>query len=306
MAAAPPLHFLLLGAALYLIVALWPQPKPPLPTIDVERLQARGIEWLQRTGSAPDAETLSAIEREMLDEELLFVEGMRLGVHLSDLVIWRRLIRNMRFIGEEGEDSKLLRMALDFGMHLDDIVVRRRVLQIMEARALARAGAPPEEALRAAYERQLEKEFSYARVAFEQAFYSNQNRGREAALEAAVRDARRDEPCDEKLMAGGDHYPGGARRHPLLTRAQIAKRFGGLFAEALIKAAPEKKCLGPLRSVYGVHWVRILERSRDRLSFEQARARLEEDWRRERTRHELGKEVAQLRLRYAEPEHVAP
>lgn len=299
-AAAPPLHFLLLGAALYSLVAAWPQPKPPLPAIDAERLEARRVEWLRRTGAAPGAEALAAMRREMLDEELLFIEGLRLGAHLSDLVVWRRLARNMRFIGEEGTDAELLRKALDIGMHLDDIVVRRRVLQIMEARVAAGLGAPPEAELRADYQRRLATEFTYPRVAFEQVFYSNQQRGREAAWRAAQ--AQRDGRCAASRMAGGDHYPGGARRHPLLTKAQIAKRFGGLFAEALINADAAETCLGPMRSVYGAHWVRVLERRVDQLSFEQARPRLQEDWRRRRLRDALAETVARLRLNYAPAE----
>ncbi len=287
------LHFLALGLLLYLATLLWPEHEPPPEPVrlDETRVQELRLGWLRRTGTYPDARQMEALVEDAIDRELLFQEGLRLGLHLVDNVVWRRLVRNMRFTGMEGSDWKLLRQALDFDMHRNDIVVRRRVIQVMEERARSLVEEPSAAELREQY-RLREAEFRRRLTSFRHIFSGYQERGLERA-QAEIQALRAQ--CRAALFAGqrGDPHPAGFE---LLQRTdhQVMKYFGGDFVQAL-QAAPVGDCFGPVESAYGAHLVWVLERSDETLSFAQLRPRLHEDLVRRRSRTILREQLQQLR-----------
>jgi len=287
------LHFLALGLLLYLATLLWPEHEPPPEPVRLDETQVRELRlgWLRRTGNYPDARQMEALVEDAIDRELLFQEGLRLGLHRVDNVVWRRLVRNMRFTGMEGSDWKLLRQAFDFDMHRNDIVVRRRIIQVMEERARSLVAAPSEAELREQYQLRQE-EFRRRLTSFRHIFSGYQERGAERAW-AEILALR--ERCGVELFSGqrGDPHPAGFE---LQRRSdhQLMKYFGGDFVQAL-QAAPVGDCFGPVESAYGAHLVWVLERSQETRSFAQLRPRLHEDLVRSRSRAILREQLHELR-----------
>ena len=97
-------QFVFAGVVLF-IVNLWlfPEPKPQLGPPNPERvqLQAEALQQLQQTQLTE--QQIERIKKRELREELLFVEAVERGVIDQDLVVQRRLIRNMRFMSPERE-----------------------------------------------------------------------------------------------------------------------------------------------------------------------------------------------------------
>ena len=291
----PWLHFIGIGLLLYFLPGPWSSREAPEPVrMEGERVRSLAVNWLHRTGRYPNNEELQLLVRDDLDKKLLFREGLRLGLHLSDPLVWQRLIRNMRFLGAEGEDYELLRRALDLGMHQRDVVVQRRVLQMMEEHHRRLVAGLSEEDIRQQYRLEPEK-YRRVRAAFSHIFFSRQQRGTAAAREAA---GQLPADCPPALFAGtyGDPYPAGLRQ-PLQTQAQIAKNFGAPFASRIIAAA-EGDCLGPVESAYGMHLVHITKKQNEIIPYAQLRARIREGRVHELAMQSLEKELARLREKH--------
>ena len=70
-----------------------------------------------------------------IDRDILLAESLRLHFHLQDQGVQARLIRDMRFMYEESEetDEVLLDQAYAMNLHVNDLVARRRLVQMMES-----------------------------------------------------------------------------------------------------------------------------------------------------------------------------
>ena len=294
-------HYLLLGGLLTLIMPWLPffREIPLPPTVSAEQRQVITDNFFRQIGRHPDADELQSLVDAEIDQQLLYRAGIDQGLHLVDPLIWQRLIRNMRFLGLEGEDGDLLDQALEFNMHLNDPVVRRRVLQVMEMRAAARAGQAPEGDLRIMWQQRIE-EFTNRRIAFDHIFFEGSDSTRSKAYSS---DPVAETDCDRLSFdsQSGDNYPIGGNRVPLKTRNQIAKQFGGKFADEVF-AIDDIGCYGPLWSSFGSHFVHILKFQVEVIPFEQARAQLVLDWQRDKGRLLLRQEAIILRQEHGLPE----
>jgi len=258
---APSVHFVALGALVF-----------------------AGQSWLGMD-FAPVPVSVSAPS----DEDLLEREARRLGFDRDDSGIRRRLVRNLRFLGERGigDEQADYEEALALGLDRSDLVVRRRLVQRLElrAQAWARASEPSEAELAALLARAPERFALPARVRLSHVFLSRDRHG--PALAAADR-------ALEKRLAGlaPEHAPGlgkrsaqraaGERSSPWLgdpflsgshlpprTQAELAAGFGEAFARAVAEL-PSGRWSGPIESSYGLHRVFVHERTPGRA------ARLEE------------------------------
>lgn len=181
-----------------------------------------------------------------------------------------------RLVADYVREELLAREARALGLDEDDTVVRRRLAQKMEfllQDAVLVAG-PDDAELRRVHARDRSRYQSAAIVSFTQAFFSTASdaeRGLDA-LEA------------EPLAELGDPTL-LAREYLRADEETIANVFGSEFAEGLFRLEPGE-WLGPLRSEYGFHLVRVTDRLAARpLPFEEVRERVHADWLRERKAH---------------------
>ena len=254
-------QFVFAGVVLF-IVNLWlfPEPKPQLGPPNPERvqLQAEALQQLQQTQLTE--QQIERIKKRELREELLFVEAVERGVIDQDLVVQRRLIRNMRFMSPERDatDQALLSEAWELRLHLADEVVRRRTVQVMETLIVATLPpyTPTDAELLDEYNSRLSEFEEPARLSFAHVFLRPDSIGERAAtlVKAISAGATPDE-----ARGSSDVFPMGYRfRNTSLL--DISRQFGDQFAiELSAKLSDENNTegawLGPLTSIFGQHWV---------------------------------------------------
>jgi hypothetical protein len=226
---APALHFLCLGAALYILA-------PHDPSGDVS----------------------------VRDEELLYRAAVELGVAERDPAVRDRLAKLGGFVAEEDGAHAVAREATArrLGLAESDLVVRRHLTMLMR---LAVERLSPEDvprnadltAYRAAHDTQLRIP---PRVRFTHVYLSRDRHRAtlEATAAARLRTLRRDHVSPDRAVALGDAFPTGPDVGPLV-HADVDRRFGAGFASRLASAEPSS-WVGPIPSSYGLHLVWIHER----------------------------------------------
>jgi len=228
---SPALHFLCLGAALFVAV----------------RLVAT---------SAHPGDVAS-------DDEVLYRAALDLGVDREDRAVHERLARLATFVGEDAAgEAALVDEARRLGIARNDLVVRRHLALVMRlAAGRLDAAELPTEADERAYLTAHEAELATpARIRFTQVYLGRVRHGEalDASADALVARLRRDAVPPERGPAFGDPFPTGSAVGPL-SAADVDRRFGPGFAATLDAAAPGTWA-GPIRSSYGLHVVWVHER----------------------------------------------
>lgn len=174
------------------------------------------------------------------------------------------------FIREEIYYREAMRMGLD----ADDTIVRRRLVQKLTflTEDVATAKTPDEAALRQYYDDHPADYTRPPRISFVHRYFSVDRR---TTAEADAQSALTDETvADDPFMLQKSYAQRSER--------EIGDLFGRSFATELfaLDVAPEgKRWLGPVRSAYGWHVVRIEEKLDAELEpFEQVRERVLADW----------------------------
>jgi len=214
----PLVHFLLLGAALFLLFQ-WRGAASASDRIVVTRGQVASLTagfertWLR----PPTPEELQGLIDDHVREELAVREAQAQGLDVGDIVIRRRLRQKVEFlVGEETESAP-----------------------------------PTDEEL----QRWLDGHPAlYARepaVAFRQVFVSPDRRGAAASTEAERLLTRLRAGADPASLGDATMLPAEL---PLSRLGDVGRDFGPEFAEAL-SALPTGTWSGPVRSAYGLHLV---------------------------------------------------
>ncbi|MFI5216379.1 MAG: peptidyl-prolyl cis-trans isomerase [Candidatus Limnocylindria bacterium] len=196
------------------------------------------------------------------DQELLESEARRLGLDRDDSAVRRRLLRNLRFLGEgsPGDEEADYEEVLALGLDRSDLVVRRRLVQRLELRALAwaRATEPSDAELAELLAREQERFALPARVRLTQVFLSRDRHG--AGLAAADRALAKQLASlpPELALRLGDPFLLGSQLPPR-THAELAGSFGAGFAGA-VAGLSQGRWSGPIASSYGLHRVYVQER----------------------------------------------
>jgi hypothetical protein len=224
----PLLHFLLIGACLFAISALRQQGESPGRIV----VSADQVEQLRASAELAQGrklthEELAALIEPTIRDEVLYREALALGLDVDDDEVRRRLIEKMRYLTEDLADPE----------------------------------PPSEQALRAFYTASPERFEIPERVTFDQVFFSPDVRG--DALDGAADEAL------ASLRAGAD--PGSLgdklpldRRFKDAAADQVRILFGPALADAVFAVAPGEWS-GPYRSGFGLHLVRVVERTPSRL-----------------------------------------
>lgn len=258
MSARPLLHFMVLGALLFgvrlatddgRLLGLGREPIR-VSAVEVARLRA---EWRAETRREPGRAELEAMIRRHADEAALLREALRLGLDRGDPVVRSRLVQNLRFArGEpDGEAGVLFAEALALGMATRDLVARRRLVQAMEER-IAREVRIDADEVRAYVAAHPDRYGALRRVSFDQVF-----------IDPAVDPARLERRATAVAASLVGPVPGGSgdpflagSRFENKSQADLARVFGGAFAQAAL-AAPAGAWTGPIRSAYGLHFIRV-------------------------------------------------
>ncbi|MEJ7925750.1 peptidylprolyl isomerase [Sphingobium sp. AN641] len=189
---------------------------------------------------------VATMVKDMVREEAMYREGLRLGLDKNDYVMRRRLVQSLEYLAEGAPASD---------------------------------GPPDEATLKRYYESHRDRYIDAPSISFSHAFFSAGAHGWDGAQRLAA-DAL------AKVNAGGQQtrVPSADRFLYLndyieRTPEIIESHFGQDFAERLLAMAPQgERWQGPLRSKYGFHLVRVVGKDPGRpLPFAQARAMVAED-----------------------------
>ncbi len=265
----PLVHFLVLGALLFGLFALVndeASSKSPnrieITASNVERLREV---WSKQWNRPPTETELKGLIESHLREEVLYREGLALGLDQNDTIIRRRITQKMKFLFED----------------------------------LADQVKPTHEELKGYFDRNQDQYRLPARFSFTHVYFSVDRRGI-----AAEQDARRLLAHLQTTDATPLRASGQGDRLMLeydfvrKTEQEVAKLFGRRFAEQLSEI-PEGSWQGPIESGYGLHLVRIHDRIESRLpEMEEVRDKVQLDFSAERRRETNKKIYEQLKARY--------
>lgn len=242
----PLLHFLLIGAALFVLHARVSAPGRDRTQIVVARGEieqlANGFEKVWHR--APSPEEMVGLVRDRVKEEVYYREALALGLDTDDAIIRRRLRQKLEFLSDD----------------------------------LASRSSPTDSALAAYLSANAERYRKSAALSFRQV-YLNPDRHR-ATL---ARDA---ETLSAQLQAlrspDGAAELGDAtmleHRFESVAVADLERQFGQAFTEA-VASLPTGSWRGPLESGYGMHFVLVTGRVPGaNPSLAEVRVAVERDW----------------------------
>ena len=196
------------------------------------------------------------------------------------------------------EDEILYREALRLGLDRDDQVVRQRLIQKVSflAEDLAGASAPVTEAALQQYFREHAEEWREpARTGWVHVFAPLDRRDALAALRDPL--IATDDTADETPPALGFPFPLPRRVAPT-PNAVISDRYGAGFVHAL-QGARLRRWSQPLRSKFGWHLVKVLQRSEaEPARLGDVREQVESAYLRARKHRALAAFLAQATTRY--------
>lgn len=220
----PLFHFLLIGLALFIAYSLV-APKAPqtssnrieLTKDDLNQLQ---ISWSAQWQRPPTPDEMRGLIDEKVRQEILFREGMALGLDQGDEIIKRRIAQKMDFLAED----------------------------------VSTVSAPTSADLKAWFEKNSARFTLPGLITFRHLYFSPDVRGQKARDDAG-RALERLSNSSAVTAASGDRFMFQdyyADNSP----EQVAKVFGGQFAESIFKLKVGV-WQGPVESGLGWHVVRI-------------------------------------------------
>lgn len=247
----PLLHFVLAGAAIYLLYGWFGQSESDESLAEQNTIVVTEgeINWLaemwQKKWNRPPSEfEMLGLVRDHLRETVLYREAVAMGLDKDDVIIRRRMAQKLEFLAED----------------------------------LITPEMPTEEKLQAFFKENADRYQPPPLLTFTHVFLDPDKRGDDTLTDA--------EKLKAELIANaivpdeatdlGDRFMLQAY-YPERTEADIAKLFGGEFARPLMELEP-KKWHGPILSGYGTHLVYVQARlDAPPPTFEQVAARVQED-----------------------------
>ena len=265
----PLVHFLLIGAVLFAVYALWGQQ-------DVEEqgrsinISAGEINWLTDVWEKRWMRPPTDAERTGLVNQ-----------YLREMVLYRE--------------------AVAMGLDKDDPVIRRRLGQKLEFRSqdLISPQPPTEDELRDYFKIHIDRYQKPDLVTMTQIFIDPDLRGDKTLADAeAIKkqlQALKEFPQDTKSY--GDSFM-LQNYYPERTEAELLKFFGSGFAQSVFELSPGQ-WHGPVLSGYGTHLVYVHDHQRaDPPTFAEAEQQVRQEWERDK-REELNEQfIASVIARY--------
>ena len=265
----PLVHFMFIGAVIYLVYAVFAEPVPE-ETDKTIVVTAGEIEWMQtswqkRWNRPPTVEEFDGMIQQYIKETVLYREALTMGLNKHDQIIRRRLAQKLEFL----------------------------------ARDLVALIPPTDEELQVYFDEHQARYQEPTRYTFTQVFFDPDKRG-----DTTLDDA---EKIKATLIAQGDAIDdAGAlgdnfmlqNYYPEKDSVEIQKQFGRGFTESLLKLSPGQ-WHGPVLSGYGVHLVLVSNISEPPPPhFAEVKEKVEQEWKREKGEELNNKFYTSLRERY--------
>jgi peptidyl-prolyl cis-trans isomerase C len=265
----PLLHFLVAGTVLLGVTTLFERLANANKNENRIQVSAPEIQrlwevWIRQWGRAPDSRQMQSLIDDYVREEVLYREALASGLDKDDTIVRRRLVEKMEFLSQE----------------------------------LASA-TPSEKALREYFEGNREKFRIPAEVAFSHIYFSTSKRASSAEGEAsrALAGLSSQRISAAQLSSLGDPFM-LQNEYPLQTQQQVKELFGDGFAGKVFQLEPGAWA-GPLRSGYGFHLVRILQKLPSRVpELAEVRGQVLTDFKNRRLQTASEAFYSQLRRRY--------
>jgi len=239
----PLTHFLILGALIF-VVAHWLEARSTRYTVTVTPSDITRIEnsYVQQYGAAPDPSQVRTMVDNYIREEIYLREGLALGLDQNDEIVRRRVAQKYQFLQAD----------------------------------MATPRVPADTDLKAWFTAHQSQFAVPAKRSFDQVYFAIDQRG-EAAARALANDAATRLAKGESAPAA-DEFP-GPKVIARLAEDDVERLFGGAdFARAVFAAQPGK-WVGPFRSGFGWHVLRVSEALPARArSFEEARSEALAAW----------------------------
>ena len=267
----PLLHFLLIGALLFGIYSwmnrgrMGIEPSKQI-AVTIDDLRVMEDYFESQWHRPPTAAEFQAMVEDKIREEVLYREGLAMGLDKDDTIVKRRMAQKMQFLAED----------------------------------VAAAHEPSTAELKAWFDKNTEKFALPSRYSFRHIYFSPDKRGKNAQGDAAQALTKLSgQPEDSKIAASlGDNfmfqdYYGD--RAP----SAIAKEFGPQFAVALEKLKPGS-WQGPVESGYGWHLVFVDTVIPGRIpAFEEMEPDVKTAWLAEQKSTAWQKAYADMRAKYS-------
>jgi hypothetical protein len=265
----PLVHFLFIGAAIYLAFGLLAEPVEDLQdntlVVDAGEIEWMATSWHKRWNRMPTQQELDGLIQQYVRETILYREALAMGLDQDDTIIRRRLAQKLEFLAQD----------------------------------LALMTPPTDEELLSYFDEHKDRYQQPTRYTFTQVYIDPDKRGDKTlddakAIKAAL--ISKPEQLDNAADMGDDFML--QAYYPENSQANIRKNFGSGFAEALVELTAGE-WHGPVLSGYGTHLVYvhgIIEPPAP--VFASVRERVQQDW--EDARRETMNEqfYASLRDRY--------
>ena len=265
----PLLHFLFIGAAIYLLYGAFAEPVPEADDKTIV-VTAGEVEWMQtswqkRWNRPPTTAEFDGLIQQYIKETVLYREALTMGLNQHDQVIRRRLAQKLEFL----------------------------------ARDLVALTPPTEEELLTYFDTHQARYQEPSRYTFIQVFIDPDKRGDTTLDDAKAIKANLITQGDavEDPGALGDSFMLQAY-YPDKDLVEIQKLFGSGFTESLVELAPGQ-WHGPVLSGYGVHLVYVSNVSEPLPSvFAEVREQVVQDWTTDRSEELNEQFYANLREQY--------
>ncbi len=244
----PLVHFLVLGAGLFLLFSMVgdSDDAPPDRIVVSAGQVARLTEAFSRIWQRPPTEgELDGLIEDHIREEVYYREALAMGLDRDDTIVRRRLRQKLEFF-------------------TDDLVA---------------AVDPTEEQLQAYLDEHGDAFRVPSRFSFQQIYFNQDRRGQQAMRDAESLVLRLNETSTEvDTVALGDSLMLPSD-YELISEVEVSHRLGRVFAAA-VADLPVGRWSGPVESSFGLHLVLIRERQRGSVpALADIREGVEREWR---------------------------
>jgi hypothetical protein len=265
----PLVHFLFIGAAIYLLYGVFAEPVPEESdktiVVSAGEIEWMKTSWQKRWNRPPTDKEFDGLVQQYIKETVLYREALTMGLNQHDQVIRRRLAQKLEFLAKD----------------------------------LVALTPPTEDELQAYFAEHQDRYQQPTLYTFTQVFIDPDKRG-----DATLDDAEKIKvtliakgAAIEDAGALGDSFM-LQNYYPEKDQAEIQKNFGSGFVESLVELSPGQ-WHGPVLSGYGVHLVYVSNITEPPPPvFAEVQERVTQDWKTEKGEELNEKFYANLRDSY--------